>query len=237
MGKLNGRGGGIGRPGAIPGRGRTIASVQGRPSGLIKPGPAVPGRGGRGVVGGRPPRGASVVRPGSQFVSRNGGAMVVANGRGPAVEPLKKHFVDSMLLEADRTVNRFRSLINEIRRSWYTSSRDDKTVILATRKIREAFVSARVSIEATDSKVIDIYRTNLEDADVRDIEPGTGDEQRLIREEEIFAKSELVDQNGIESLETTPDLPFREAAVGLLCPPLVFFRRLVLQNLSLLDSI
>ena len=184
-------------------------------------------QGGRGRV--RPPRGGILVRPGSQFLPQGAGRgdplplptggvvrRVLPNGGAPVagVEQHKKHFVDSMLLEADRTVNRFRSLVNEIRRSWFSAQRDDKTVTLATRKIREAIVAARASLETTDMKVIDIYRSNVEEADMRDIEPGSsGEELRLAQEEQIFAKSELVDQNGIvESLETTPDLPFRKVA-------------------------
>jgi hypothetical protein len=188
----------------------------------------------------RPPRGGMVVRPGSQFVPsqgpparvNNGPAALGNGGKAPlpvavrrivvptaaaaAVSQPKKHFVDAMLLEADRTVNRFRSLVNEIRRSWFSAPRDDKTVTLATRKIREAFVAARASLDTADMKVIDIYRTNLDEADMRDIDPAVADtreEQRLAHEEQIFARSELVDQNGIvESLETTPDLPFRKVA-------------------------
>jgi hypothetical protein len=203
------------------------------------------GRNGRPAASGpvrgrmRPPRGGMVVRPGSQFVPSQGSPARMNNGpalgnggKAPmpvavrrivvpapaaaAVSQPKKHFVDAMLLEADRTVNRFRSLVNEIRRSWFSAARDDKTVTLATRKIREAFVAARASLDTADMKVIDIYRTNLDEADMRDIDPAVADtreEQRLAHEEQIFARSELVDQNGIvESLETTPDLPFRKVA-------------------------
>jgi hypothetical protein len=197
--------------GGSPGRAARPHTVPlGRPVGGSAARPVMAGRG-----GGKPPRGAAVVRPGTAAA-----AHLVPNGRLAPAMPgaaYRKHFVDAMLLEADRASNRFRSVINEIRRSWYTAARDETTVTLATRKIREAIVSAHAQLDTTDRKVIDIYRSNVEEADVRDIEPaaggGGGEEEgvRLMREEEIFAKSELVDTNGIESLETTPDLPFRKA--------------------------
>ena len=86
--------------------------------------------------------------------------------------PYKKHYVESMLLEADRAANKLKSMINDIRKSWMANTdRDDKTIVLATQKIRETFVKARSNLETADQKVIEIYRSNVDDADVRDIEP------------------------------------------------------------------
>lgn len=218
----NGRpGGSPGRPGLAPGVGKSPGRSGLNPSGLGRS----PARGRVRPRGGLVPRGSQFVPRGRGLVpavASEGGGAVLPRVVGPtkmngaAVDHHQKHFVDSMLLEADRAANRFRSLVNEIRRSWYSSQRDDKTATLATLKIREAFVAARSSLETSDMKVIDIYRSNVEEADMRDIEPSAeesrGEMKRLVQEEAIFAKSELVDQNGIETLETTPDLPFREVA-------------------------
>jgi len=127
----------------------------------------------------------------------------------------KKHFVDSMLLEAERTANKMRCMINELRKSWYQNSkRDEKMVATATKKIREIFITTRANLTTADTKVIEIYRTNLEDADIRDIEPDDiteNEDKRLETEEKIFSKSSVVvnnDDEKIECVETVPDLPF-----------------------------
>jgi len=123
-------------------------------------------------------------------------------------EGYKKHFVDSMLLEAERSANKLRSMINDLRKSWYANNkRDEKTVILATRKIREVFVNTKANLEHSDRKVVDIFRTNLKEADMQDIEPQVGDDRKK-EDEKVLNKSSTVDDIQIETVESVPDLPF-----------------------------
>ena len=151
--------------------------------------------------------------PGIRPIIKNGGTHFVGNGRLPAVRPpingnYKKHYVDSMLLEADRAANKLRSMINDIRKSWSTNvDRDEKTVVLATQKIREAFANSKVNLDTADKKVIDIYRLNMDEADIRDIEPVL-EVKGSAEEAKIFAKSDVIDDIVIEAVETVPDLPF-----------------------------
>ena len=151
--------------------------------------------------------------PGIRPIIKNGGTHFVGNGRLPAVRPpingnYKKHYVDSMLLEADRAANKLRSMINDIRKSWSTNAdRDEKTVVLATQKIREAFANSKVNLDTADKKVVDIYRLNMDEADIRDIEPVL-EVKGSAEEAKIFAKSDVIDDIVIETVETVPDLPF-----------------------------
>ena len=113
-----------------------------------------------------------------------------------------------MLLEADRAANKLRSMINDIRKSWSTNAdRDEKTVVLATQKIREAFANSKVNLDTADKKVVDIYRLNMDEADIRDIEPVL-EVKGSAEEAKIFAKSDVIDDIVIETVETVPDLPF-----------------------------
>ena len=141
--------------------------------------PATPNRTPNRTPNGRP---VPAIRP----IAKNGQAFNRTPGRLPAVRPAttnggtpyKKHYVESMLLEADRAANKLRSMINDIRKSWLANTaRDDKTIVLATKKIRESFIKSRANLDIADGKVIEIYRSNVDDADIRDIEPALEDNE------------------------------------------------------------
>ena len=183
----------------------------GRPVPAIKP--ILNGSGGKvaanGGGGANPPAAAGK----NKFIVRNGVRYLVKNGQGSAApvrlvpaaiqpattngEPYKKHYVDTMLLEADRASNRLRSAINELRKSWYANkSRDAKTAALATKKIREALATATANLANTDSKVVGIFKSNMADGTNLDIiDPNV--------KEPPPAPAEPV----VEAVESAPDLP------------------------------
>jgi len=141
-----------------------------------------------------------VVRNGIKYVVKKGGTSApvrlvpaairpTTNGGGA---PYKKHYVDSMLLEADRASNKLRSMINDLRKSWYTNKdRENKTVILATMKIREALAASTVNLKNADAKIVDIFKTNMvEGTDIDLIDP-----------------TAAAQDDEVEKIESVPDLP------------------------------
>jgi len=134
-------------------------------------------------------------------------------GNGARIEsPIPNHWLDKMMKEVEDASNQTMELMSDLRHNWTKGSRgeDDETKI--TQQVRQVLQIHKKSIDDLDKKMINEYRMNREDADLRDIEPEKIDKlkfnESIIREKEIFSKSSLeVENEGIEGIVCTPEMP------------------------------
>lgn len=153
--------------------------------------------------------GAISVAPVKPVQHRINGVRPILNKK--VVKEVPKHFVDFMLKDADDCIEQFVNMVGEVRKMWKLSRKKDGDVTASTKKLRKILDLAKHNIAEVDKKVVDSYRTNLEDADVRDICPeDIVSEKNKERELEIFAKSKDIDNEDVENVESTPDLPFMD---------------------------
>eukprot|EP00092_Neocalanus_flemingeri_P006508 GFUD01007015.1.p1 GENE.GFUD01007015.1~~GFUD01007015.1.p1 ORF type:complete len:749 (+),score=231.55 GFUD01007015.1:274-2247(+) len=153
--------------------------------------------------------GAISVEPVKGAQNRINGVRPIQNKK--VVKEVPKHFVDFMLKDADDCIEQFVNMVGEVKKMWKLSRRKEGDVTAVTKKLRKILDLAKHNIGEVDKKVVDSYRTNLEDADVRDISPeDVASEKNKERELEIFAKSKDIGNNDVENVESTPDLPFMD---------------------------
>jgi hypothetical protein len=153
--------------------------------------------------------GAISVAPVKPVQHRLNGVRPILNKK--VVKEVPKHFVDFMLKDADDCIEQFVNMVGEVRKMWKLSRKKDGDVTASTKKLRKILDLAKHNIAEVDKKVVDSYRTNLEDADVRDICPeDIVSEKNKERELEIFAKSKDIANDDVENVESTPDLPFMD---------------------------
>jgi len=144
----------------------------------------------------------------SAGVNRQIGRVVMNGSREPQIP---KHWLEKMLKEVEDTADHMKNLIRDIRHGWTRSKRGESDETENTRKLRQVLQIQRKNIEDMDKTIINEYRMNREDADLRDIAPEQLDKikhnERLKMEKEIFSKSSLEDAN-IDGVVCMPDMSF-----------------------------
>lgn len=143
-------------------------------------------------------------------INKQIGRVIIPNGSRES--PTPKHWLHKMMNEVENSTMETMDLMNDLRKNWTNTKKgeDDETKI--TRKLREIFQIHKKTIDELDKKLLNEYRMNREDADLRDIEPETIDNLKhndfKKRSNEIFSKSSLeVENDNIDGVVCTPDMP------------------------------
>lgn len=153
-------------------------------------------------------------KPGTSVQSNKGAKGAVVQAQQP------RHYVDSMLLEADRACNKMRSMINETRRVWAQAgigrTRNEKTVNDMVKRIQKLLADSISGINTADSKILNIQKVNTKapakSRAGRKPSPKKSQEVKSSKDEILDVSIDELEPNGHSDQNVVPTIDSEEYA-------------------------